>query len=148
MIRPLAEAPEALPALAELMRAAWPDWYGSDGPGDAEADLRDRSRRSGLPFGIVAVSGGRVLGGAALAATSHGAEEGEGPWVVGLLVAPGAQRQGTGSLLVAACEAQARREGFPGVFATTAAAQGLLRRRGWEVLHRLPDGHDVLCKAL
>ncbi len=148
MIRPLADAPEAIPALADLMRAVWPGWYGPGGQGDAEVDLRARSRGDGLPWGVVALAAGRVLGGAALVATSHGAEGGEGPWIAGLLVAPDARGRGVGSTLVGACEDQARREGVPGAFVTTVTARGLLLRRGWRVLRVLPDGHAVLHRRL
>ncbi len=138
--------PEAVPALAGLMRAVWPGWYGPGGEGDADADLRVRSRLEGVPFGVVATEDGRVLGGAALAGTSYGVEEGEGPWLEGLLVAPEARRRGAGSALVAACEAQAWRNGAQCVFATTVAARGLLLRRGWRPLRTLPGGHEVLIR--
>ncbi len=148
MIRPLAEAAGAMAPLAALMRAEWPDWYGPGGPGTPEADLRARCRKSGLPWGVVALGAGMPVGGAALAHVSHGAAAGETPWLVGLVVAPDRRGQGIGSALVAACEAQARAEGFATLFSTTGAARGLLLRRGWRLLRRLEDGQEVLAKDL
>ena len=147
-VRPLAEAPEALPALAALMQAEWPGWYGSGGPGEALADLRSRSRLDGLPQGVVALEDGQPVGGAALARTSHGAAAGEAPWVVSLLVAPGRQGRGIGFALVAACEERARALGAPDVFATTTSARGLLLRRGWTLLRDLADGQAVYGRSL
>jgi predicted N-acetyltransferase YhbS len=144
VILTLAEAPGAIPALAALMEAEWPDWYGPGGRGAALADLRGRTRTEGLPLGFVAREGQTVLGGAALAATSYGAEPGETPWIVGLLVAPEARGRGTGSALVAACEARARAAGASAIFATTGTARGLLQRRGWSVLRNLGEGQTVL----
>lgn len=129
------------------MRDAWPGWYGPGGPGDAEADLLLRSRVAGLPWGVVALEGAPV-GTAALGLSSHGAEPGEGPWLLGLLVAPAARGRGVGSALVAACEAEARLGGHGRLLATTGAAEGLLRRRGWQEVRRLPDGHGVLAIPL
>ena len=45
----LADRPDLIPALAAAYRAEWPEWYGRGGLGDAEADLNERARRSGLP---------------------------------------------------------------------------------------------------
>lgn len=149
---PLRAAPEAREALAGLMRVAWPDWYGPGGPGRAEADLVDRSRDAGLPWGVAALEDGIPVGTAALAATSHGAEPDEGPWLVGLVVAPARRGLGLGSALVAACEAQARGEGIGGrqrrLLATTESARPLLARRGWREIRRLADGHAVLALDL
>lgn len=133
-IVPLVEVPEALGALARIMEAEWPDWYAVGGKGDARADLVERCRDTGLPRGVVAMEGALVLGGAALASTSFGAEPGEGPWIVGLVVAPAARRQGIGSALVAALEV-----GTGSIWATTRAAEGLFLRRGWCVLRRIGD---------
>ncbi len=159
---PLVAAPGARTGLARLMRAAWPDWYGPGGQGEAGADLLDRSREAGLPWGVAALEGDVAVGTAALAATSHGAEPGEGPWLVGLVVAPARRGRGIGSALVAACEAQARAEGRaergargrgragerPRLLATTEAARALLLRRGWTEVRHLADGHAVLALDL
>ena len=147
-IRPLAEAPETLPALAALMKAEWPGWYGPGGPGEALADLRARSRLDGLPQGVVALEDGHPIGCAALAAASYGALAGETPWVVGLLVAPGRRGRGIGSALVEACEERARALGVLAVLATTASARGLLQRRGWALVRELKDGQAVHRRAL
>lgn len=130
----------ALPALADLYRAVWPGWYGPQGPSDAGADLAERNRADGLPLGLVALSAGQVIGAAALAAQSFGAMAGEGPWLVGLAVAPAFRRQGIADRLIALAEATAR-PGAPWLYCTTTTT-GLLLRRGWGDLRRAGEGPD------
>jgi GNAT superfamily N-acetyltransferase len=143
VIRPLWQVPEARPALVRLMEAEWPNWYGPNGPGEAASDLDHRTRAEGLPWGVTWIEDGPA-GAAALAETSHGAGAGEGPWIVGLVVAPGLRGRGIGSALVAACEAQARASGAAAAYATTGAARRLLLRRGWTAWRELGDGQAVL----
>jgi GNAT superfamily N-acetyltransferase len=144
-IAALCDAPFPIPALAAIMRAAWPDYYGPGGPGDAGADLADRSRQTGLPFGMVVLTaGGEPVATGSLAEASHGAERGEGPWVVGLVTAEGWRRQGIAAALVAALEDRARVAGHARLYCTTATARGMLLRRGWVVLRERDDGYAVL----
>lgn len=138
-VMPLGAAPRAVPALAGLMRAVWPGWYGPGGQGDAEADLRARMG-GGLPLGWVALRAGAAVGTVALAETSHGARPGEGPWLIGLAVSAAQRRQGIASRLVAAVEAHARAP----ILTTTQTAAGLLARRGWTDLRETPDGWRVM----
>ena len=49
-IRHLLEVPEALPVLARWFVEEWGPYYGPEGPGDAEADLRAASHRDQLPI--------------------------------------------------------------------------------------------------
>ncbi|MCX7301207.1 MAG: GNAT family N-acetyltransferase [Rhodobacterales bacterium] len=143
-IAALCDAGSAIPALAEIMQAEWPDYYGPDGPGDARADLGDRSRRAGLPFGLVMLSDrGIPVATATLAETSHGAEGGEGPWIVGLVTANEWRRRGIAAALVAAVETSARTARFSRLYCTTATARGLLLRLGWVALRDLADGYTI-----
>lgn len=130
--------PGAADDLARLMEAVWPDWYGPGGPGDARADLAARGDGDTLPLGLVALSGGAVVGGAALEATSHGALPGETPWLTGLLVAPHLRRRGFGGALVEAVTRLAAGRGDRTLFATTGSAAGLLACRGWRRLRPVP----------
>jgi hypothetical protein len=56
----LADHPELLASLAAAYEREWPDWYGVHG--DAMTDLRERSRRTGLPVGFAAFERDSVVG--------------------------------------------------------------------------------------
>lgn len=127
------------------MADTWPDWYGPGGNAVAADDLILRSGRTGIPLGFVALDpGGRVLGTVALGLTGHGAEPEEGPWVNGLAVAAAQRGHGIGSALVAAAEAEVRRQGYPRAFTAAREAADLFRRLGWRDLRPLPEGWAVL----
>lgn len=125
--------------LAAVMRGAWPEWYGPSGDGDAESDLARRRRDSGLPYGMVALRAGTRVGTVAIAAESYGALPRECVWLTGLVVAPDMRGRGIASALVAAIEAAAATASFTEIHTTTITAQGLMRRRGWREVRRLPD---------
>ena len=144
-----ADRPDVAAALTTFLKLTWPDWYGPDGPGDAARDVAARCRSRGLPLGLVALGpDGEVRGTAALGARSHGARGAEAPWLVGLAVAPEYRRRGIGSALVEAVEDHARAGGHETLYAATAAAAGLLRRRDWSDLRCHDDGTIILRKAL
>lgn len=128
--------------IAALYTTVWPAWYGPQGPGDALADLAERSRDAGWPLGLVAVSGDHLRGAAALAAISFGAMAGEGPWLIGLAVVPAFRCQGYATRLIARAEALARVAGAQWLYCTTDTASGLLRRRGWTDLRRAGEGPE------
>jgi GNAT superfamily N-acetyltransferase len=133
--------PDLLQQIAALYTSVWPGWYGPDGPGDAMADLAERSRTNGLPFGLIAFWGERPVGAAALSAHSFGAMAGEGPWLVGLAVDPGARRQGIATHLIARAETEARSQAS-WLYCTSSAAVTLLARRGWTDQRRAGEGTD------
>ena len=137
----LFDHPEVLEDIAALYTAVWPAWYGPDGPGDALADLTERSRDSGLPMGLVALYNNRLVGAAALAALSFGAMAGEGPWLVGLAVDPAFRKHGIAAQLVAWAEAEARHSAT-WLYCTTDRAAGLILRRGWTDQRRAGEGPD------
>jgi GNAT superfamily N-acetyltransferase len=66
---------------------------------------------------------------------------GEGPWLVGLVVAPAFRRQGIGAKLIARAEAEARATAT-WLYCTTDTAAGLLLGRGWIDLRRAGEGPD------
>lgn len=148
-ILPLAAARKCRTELAVLLECVWPGYYGPGCPGSARDDLAARDREHGLPLGLVALrENDEVLGTVALTETSHGADEGEGPWLGGLAVAPLHRRRGVGAALVEAAEVLARDEGHPVLYSTTRNAEALLRARDWTPLRDLPDGHAVLRREI
>ncbi len=145
----LATRADCLPALSRLLQSAWPDWYGPDGPGHADADLAARCRRAGLPFGVVALARDGAsdvpVGTGALDAGSYGAADAtETPWIVGLVVAPPWREQGIATAIVAALEDAARAKGWARLHCATVAGQGLLARRGWVRRGAADDGRHGL----
>lgn len=119
--------------LARWFVAAWPEWYGPEGPGDAAADLAACAGDSGsLPFAVVAFdAAGRPQGTAALKATGLGDDRAPGPWLGALLVAPEHRRQGIGNRLIGAVEAAAWARGDAALYAAADDAAPLFLRRGW-----------------
>ena len=134
-IVPLADALETIPLLTCFFIEEWEPYYGSDGAGDAERDLRESCNRDDLPLALVALDDdGTVLGTAALKEESVGSESGMGPWLAALYVPIEHRKRGIGSALVEAIENKARSFGFDSIFVSTDAAESIIRRRGWTKL--------------
>lgn len=135
-IRHLFEAPEALPLLARWFVEEWGPYYGPEGPGDAEADLRAANDSGRLPICLVAFdASGGVTGTIALRAESIVSHRHLTPWLAALLVAPEHRRRGIGSALIEAIEDQARRLGHERLYVGTDEA-GLVERRGWRTIDK------------
>lgn len=131
----LADVPETIPVLAGWFRQAWRPYYGAAGPGNAESDLKACLGRGSLPIGFVALGADRApIGTASLIRTSVGTEEFSGPWLGALVVAEQCRGCGVATDLVFAIEAEARRLGFPALYASVNPTSTLLRRCGWNVL--------------
>ncbi len=143
-IAPICAVPELMDQVTELIRAIWPDHYVT-GPGDAAADIADRMRTHGLPFGLVAFDTGQVIGTAALTGPSFGSMAGEEVWIGGLAVTPKARGQGHASALVQQLTDHAQAEGFSAVHATTAGARGIFLRQGWSEQRVLSDDGRCWC---
>ncbi len=111
----------------------WEPYYGSEGPGDAKADLAAGCRRDGLPIGLVAVDRDNdVLGTAALKSSSVGGELGVGPWLAALLVGKVHQGRGVGRALAEAIEGEARRLGFDSIYTSSELDESVMGGRGWQ----------------
>ncbi|MEQ8353996.1 MAG: GNAT family N-acetyltransferase [Kiloniellaceae bacterium] len=137
-IRYLAEVPNAVARLAEIFVDEWEPYYGVEGPGDAERDIRACCRRGAVPIAVIAVDdGGDVIGTGALKAESLGSEPGQLPWIAGLVVEKNNRGKGVGTALVAALEDEARRLGFSSIYTSTDAADNILGKRGWRALKQV-----------
>ncbi|MCG8557895.1 MAG: GNAT family N-acetyltransferase [Proteobacteria bacterium] len=130
-IRYLADTQDALATLVDWFVDEWRPYYGSDGPGNAEADLRESMNRDALPICLVAATdAGDIAGCISLKSESISHPE-LTPWGAAFLVAPTYRRQGIGTMLVAALEKEARRLGFSQLYMSTDAATRIVERRGW-----------------
>lgn len=134
VIKYLAEQQELLPTLKTWFEAEWPDYYGSNGKGCAERDLRAYANRGGVPVGLVALQGARPCGFAALKAEAFPSYSDLFPWAGAAYVQPGLRRQGIGRVLLAALEGEARALGYPSIYCATATSVSLLQRCGWSLL--------------
>lgn len=133
------------------MMATWPVHYGPMGDAAVLDHVKERARSDGLPFGFAAFNGDQVMGTAALAAESFGAD-GDGPWLIGLAVAPAHRKQGIGAALIAGVADAAKEQGFAKILTTTQAT-GLFTRQGWAHLRTVEkadraESWTVLRKAL
>ena len=132
----LADLPAAVSALTELFVSEWGPWYGPNGEGNAESDLKACMNRDRLPFAFVALNDdGDVLGVAALKTDSLGNERGYSPWLSSLVVVPAYRNQGIGSALIKAIEEHSRALGFQTIYAATDKAHSILMKRRWQSLN-------------
>jgi GNAT superfamily N-acetyltransferase len=125
----LADHPELLAGLAASYEREWPHWYGVRGA--AASDLKERSRRSGLPICLIAVEQKQVVGALALADHAIGTHPDLSPCVIGLWVEPPRRNQGIGARLLKAATAHARDAGFDKLYSATSVAGRLFIREGW-----------------
>ena len=130
----LADRPDLIAPLAAAYEAEWPEWYGRGGPGDAEADLNERARRSGLPLGIVVVEQGEPVAALAITGPTIPGYEQLSPWLGGGWTHPDRRRQGIGALMIRAAVEQAREMGFKRLYVATSTAVSLMEREGWRLL--------------
>jgi len=137
-IRLLADVPDAIPKLCQWFEREWAPYYGPEGPGSAESDLVDSSRRGELPITLVGIQDGKLCGTAALKMQSVTTHPDLSPWLAALLVAPELRGRGIGDRLTAAVEELGAELGFEWIYSGTDTAESLLIRRGWEFLERGP----------
>ena len=126
--------PEVLPLVSGWFRHEWPDWYGPEGPGDVEKDLRSFSNEGSLPLGIIAFEDGVPCGAAALKAESIPSHTHLRPWAAAGFVVPQLRGRGIGARLLSALEVEAKILGYACIHCGTATANSLLRRAEWRVI--------------
>ena len=131
----LVDFPEAIPDLTRWFIEEWEPYYGSEGPGDAKADLAACCRRDELPIGLVALDmDDDVLGTAALKSSSVGDELGVGPWLAALVVGKDHRGRGVGRALVNAIEEEASRLGFDAIYTSSELDERVMAGRGWQAI--------------
>ncbi len=136
----LADHLPTLPMLKDLFETEWEPYYGTKGPGDAEADIRNSANRNELPIAVVALVDGNVCGTAALKMASVISYPNYFPWLAGLIVVPEYRRQGIGEQLIAKIENLARQFGYKEIFVGTGENSGMseitLDKRGWKFIDK------------
>ncbi len=133
-IEPLAAHHDVLPILTDWYLTEWEPYYGTEGPGNAQADLKSRCNYEEIPIGLVALEDGQVCGTVALdldTATNLT------PSVVGLLVDPAYRRRGIAAALLKSAEGLARTLGYGRIYMSTTVLGNLLERTGWQKLREV-----------
>jgi GNAT superfamily N-acetyltransferase len=143
-IEHLANHPQLLPLLKVWFESEWPAYYGANGPGDAERDLRAYANGSALPVGLVAFRGNEVCGVAALKAQSMASRPDIGPWAGAGFVPLAHRRQGIGGELLRGIESVAKELGFPRVYCATGTSASLLERNEWHLLERIAHEGELV----
>lgn len=127
----LADHQEAIPLLARWFVEAWEPYYGPNGPGNAEQDLRFCCDRDRLPIAVIAIDQDGVCGTAALKEQSVESHAHLRPWLAALLVDPAKRNRGIGTRLVQAIEELARQMEFEVLYVGAGPDAPLYDRRGW-----------------
>lgn len=122
---------DILPTLADWYVRAWQPYYGSQGPGDAYADLKSRCNHDGLPVGLVALQRGEPQGVVAL---DRDPVTDLTPSVVGLLVAEKYRGKGVAAALINAASRLAHQLGYARAYMSTNILDDHLTRSGWRLL--------------
>ena len=136
----LADHPEGLPVLKRLFESEWEPYYGAEGPGNAEADIKASANRNKLPLAVVAIVDGNICGTAALKMESVTTYPDYFPWLAGLLVDPAYRRQGIGENLIGEIENLARKLGYQELYVGTGEKSGMseisLEDKGWQFIDK------------
>lgn len=136
-IAPLANHPEVFPELRQWFESEWPDYYGVNGPGNAEVDLAAFTGTDKLPVGVVAFQEKELCGVAALKAESIASHRHLSPWAAAGLVKSSKRGEGIGAQLLQALEQQAQRLGFDFIYCGTATSESLLQRNNWVLIEQI-----------
>lgn len=142
----LADHPETIPTLSQWFRAQWPEYYADWTLADMAQDFYEDAKHSGIPIRLVAFADGELAGTIILREEATWTLPEYRPGLGGLLVAEQYRGRGIGTELVKAGMKVAEEQGYARVYATTAAARGILERLGWQQLQvALPDDdHGLL----
>lgn len=144
VVKPLAEHRHLLATLQAWFVAEWPEWYGADGPGNAEQDLRAYANLGSVPFGLVAFHADVPCGFVALKQEPFPSHPNLFPWAGAAYVEPSIRRQGIGRTLFLALEPHARAIGYSRIYCATSTSASLLERCGWLLLAQvIHEGHEL-----
>lgn len=135
VVKPLSQH-RALTDLVEAwLLSEWPRWYGPDGSGDVDEDVRAfASSEIRLPIGLIAFEQGRPVGIGALKADSILSHKHLTPWAASGYVIPECRGRGIGAALLSSLVAYAKVLGFARVYCGTSTSESLLKRCRWSVL--------------
>lgn len=135
-----ADHPDLVPTIG---RWHWDEW----GDADPYGSLQEWTRRlqastsaGAIPMLLLAMEASEPVGSVVLVDHDISPEHPRWgtltPWLAGLFVVPEHRGKGIGSMLIHACEQEARKLGTRRLHLYTSAAEGLYRKNGYSVLGR------------
>lgn len=131
-ISPLAEAAEAIPALARWQHAEW----AALNPGDTEENralrLAKQVEASDLPQTWVARALESILGSASLVPNDMDTHPEWEPWLASVFVAPEHRGKGVGKALIRRVEEEAKSRGFASMYLFTTDRASFYEALQWE----------------
>lgn len=130
-ILPLADFPQAIPALAAWIHAEWGALEAIPQE-EIEAGLRRNSGCREIPTTFVALSGGKPVGTVSLDTADLPGFDHLGPWLASLFVEPEFRGQGLGSSLLKRAMGHAGRLGARPLWLWTLRDTAFFEKHGWE----------------
>lgn len=134
----LADREDVISVLKEWFERDWAPYYGTDGPGNAEADLRECCNKTELPIAVVAFYDGKPCATAALKEESVTTHLHLSPWLAATLVAHEYRDKGIEPLLAAEIEQIARTLGYTKLYTGAEPNYAPLMGTGWTFLEKVP----------
>lgn len=130
-VEPVARHRELLPLVAQWFIAEWPTWYGPDGPGDVDADLKSfAASEDTLPIGMLGFEDGVPIGAGSLKVESIPSHKHLSPRAGGGFVLPERRGRGVGAVLLHALVKKANDLGYSHVYCGTSTSESRLTRAG------------------
>ena len=138
-----------LPELAKLQFDEWKHFSPGKTLDDRVVKLQHMAQSDDIPFMVVAVDDGRLIGSAALALEDMRTRKDLSPWLASVFVKPQFRNNGIATTLVRHIETAAMRRGIEKLFLYTEHARGLYLKLGWSDIEQCEyQGVDVavMCK--
>lgn len=134
----LANHKALVPEVASLLYGHWSDLFqaGCMGKQELTALLMERAVTHQLPFTLVALDKGALVGTGSIKLDESGTRPGLSPWVAGMCVETAYRRQGIGTLLMTALERKATKFRIPTLYLSVGTAEAFYERLGWTVMER------------
>lgn len=143
-IRFLADHPEVISTLVEWALVWAPDYYGRRTREDIAGDFWRESQKTGIPIRLIAFVDGALAGMVNLREMAMAGFPRYSPALGGLYVTPAHRNQGVATALVQGIMDLAQAEQHARIYVSTATAQGILERLGWEFVQNEWEGETQL----
>jgi len=145
----LADKKEFIAELAELHHAEWKHLNPTLTLAGRVEKISAAAQREGIPSIFIAMSGGQLVGSAALVQHDMSTKPDLSPWLAAVYVKEGFRHQGIATKLIARCEDEAARSGVNAWYLYTEFASKLYEQLGWHHMERCEYKGvtvDIMCK--
>ncbi|MFL1485875.1 GNAT family N-acetyltransferase [Marinobacter sp. LN3S78] len=150
-IVPLADKKEFILELAELHHGEWSHFNPSLTLEKRAEAIAKAAGREGVPSIFVAMSGGQLVGSAALVQQDMDTRRDLSPWLAAVYVKEGFRHQGIATELIARCEREAVKSKADTWYLYTEFASRLYEKLGWRHMERCEYKGvvvSVMCKQI